>query len=224
MKDDRLSSRKPRRRWPRGLLVVAMGLLVALPGQVGAQEASPNRVAEADSLPTGPDTSVHYVGITSDPTVYVAVIQRGATLVNVYLCDGVDLGVWLQGESTAGSFDVLGADGSTGSGTIAEGTASGSVTLPDGTQLTFTAAQADLPAGLYQREAVENGEFVQARTIVLPDGTAKGKKGTVTCATREKNFYAMMEAHDRFPEDGTYGNIAHDIYVGARNAGCAWAT
>ena len=50
------------------------------------------------------------------------------------------------------------------------------VTLADGTSLTLELPRARLPAGLYERLAVEDGELVMARTIVLPDGTAKGKK------------------------------------------------
>ena len=165
--------------------------------------------------------------MTDDPDVYVAVVADGAR-VRVYLCDGEDLGVWLQGTANGEAFTVEGADGSTGLGNIAAGVATGSVTTADGTTLTFTASQAGLPAGLYERTAVEDGQPVQARTIVLPDGSAKGKKKKFDCAANEKLYdivhanYLNAPAGSAEREDWLDDQLA--IAGSAARAGCAWAT
>ena len=106
--------------------------------------------------------------------------------------------------------------------------ASGSITLADGSELSFTAQLATLPAGLYTRVAIEGDEAVQARTIVLSNGTAKGKKKPYNCAQGEASFESMMDYYRREVEtgDGTenmYGNLAHDEYLRGQRAGCAWA-
>jgi len=103
----------------------------------------------------------------------------------------------------------------------------GTATLADGARLTFSASEASLPAGLYQRVAVENGEAVQARTIVLPDGTARGVKKAFDCAgaqSRFKQFVAVSAQAVRNSDiyDKSFAG-AHRELTNAINAGCAWA-
>jgi hypothetical protein len=85
--------------------------------------------------------------------------------------------LWLEGTLSDGAFEVSSTDDATAHGSVDATTATGSVTLADGTTLELDLDQARLPAGLYERLAVEDGRLVAARTFVLPDGTAKGKKG-----------------------------------------------
>jgi hypothetical protein len=218
------------RRWGNRLVVlgVAALLVVGLTGIVAAQSAA-SPAEELASVPQGPDTSVHYVGIVDDTEIYVAVVDRGSSLVDVYLCDGDEVALWLEGSGDAGTgtFGAHAADGAAATGTIADGAASGEVTLTDGTTLTFTALEATLPAGLYTRVAIEEGEPVQARTIVLPNGTARGKKKPYDCAAAENAYETTMELWRNAASGSsaaiTYGNVAHEQYLRARNAGCAWA-
>jgi len=219
------------RRLVLRLAVIVLAVLVALPAVAApSKHRGPHhRDPKVLTIPAGPDTSVHYVGVTDDPDVYVAVIERSAGFVRVYLCDGVDLGVWLTGQGTAGeALQVEAKDGSTGEVTVADGTASGSVTLADGTTFTFAVSQAGLPAGLYERTGIEEGEAVQARTIVLPDGTAKGRKKPYDCNESFKLWDTQLTIASTFPagsdEAGEWYHGAATQRQAAEAAGCAWAS
>jgi hypothetical protein len=164
-------------RWLRALVPAALLLVLAVgqdPG-VAAQGSAP-------LLPDGvlEELEVQYVGSTPEADAYAAVVDRGFGSVAVYLCDGADLGLWLTGTRDAeGHFVANGPDGSTAEGTIDGARATGSIRLADGTELPLELALAALPAGLYERYALEAGELVRARTIVLADGTARGVKRTL---------------------------------------------
>jgi hypothetical protein len=225
--------RAPRRDGGRSVgrwlaLAGAVALLaVGLGGIAAAQDLSP--AEELASVPSAPDESVHYVGVVDDTEIYVAVVDRGDGSVDVYLCDGAEVAVWLEGSGGAedGAFAATAADGATAGGTIADGTVAGAAELADGTQLTFTADLAALPAGLYERVAIEDGEPVQARTIVLHDGTAKGVKKPFDCAASETKFEGAMDKYRAAPSGSLdayfYGNAAHNEFLRAQKAGCAWA-
>jgi hypothetical protein len=197
-------------------------------GGIGAAQ-DPSPAEELASVSSGPDASVHYVGVVDDTEIYVAVVDRGSGLVDLYLCDAAEIALWLEGSGGAedGAFAATAADGATASGTIADGVASGTAELADGTELAFTATAADLPAGLYERVAVEDGEAVQARTIVLPDGTARGKKKPFDCAKSEAHYETQMEIYRNAApgsiEQHFHGNEAHAEYLRAQKAGCSWA-
>lgn len=104
---------------------------------------------------------------------------------------------WFAGTSADGVFTGSSSDGATATGSSSDG-ATGSVTLADGRTLTFTAAQASIPAGLYERDTIEDGVAVRGRTIVLLDGSAKGSSAkTPTCAERQAQLEAYMEAWRR---------------------------
>jgi hypothetical protein len=175
-----------------------------------------------------PDTSVHFVGVTSDPNVYVAVVDPGDGTVSVYLCDGADLGVWLEGSITDGAIVAENADGVTATGTTDGSTVTGSVTLMDGSILDFSAPVAVPPAGLYTREFVHEGEPMVSRTIQLPDGTAKGTSKKPNCAALEIKFDihigAALDENSTQEQRTVAGNIASRTFRDARRAGCKWAT
>jgi hypothetical protein len=206
-------------------VVLAASLLaLAAPAPMRAQDASP--AAELAAVPRGPDTSIQYVGVVGGTDIYVAVVDQGAGIFNVYLCDGNEIAVWLEGTGDAGGFEATAEDGATARGTIVDGTASGTVTLTGKQTLTFAAPRAELAAGLYERVWVEDGEPVQARTIVLADGTAKGKKKKFECARAQRTFkeamrLAELEGNEEFGDD--YYEVAYDWVRRASNAGCEWA-
>lgn len=219
-------------RWLRITAVAVLGLLalvsVRLPSFAVAQGV-PAADQELATVPQEPDLSVHYVGVVDKSELYVAVVNRGRGVVNVYLCDGKDVGLWFEGsgDETTKTFAADAADGGKVTGTIADEAATGTVTLADGTVFTFTANLAILPAGFYFRAAVEDGQPVQARTIVLPDGSSKGKKSKFDCAGAEKQYYIFMEQFRNSPSGSNSewlaGNDAHEVYLAARGAGCSWA-
>jgi hypothetical protein len=207
------------------VVLTAALLALALPAAMRAQDASP--ADQLADVPEGPDTSVQYVGVVEGTEIYVAVVDRGGGVFNVYLCDGNEIAVWLEGTGDAAGFEATAPEGATARGTIADGTASGTVTLTGEQSLPYSAARAELAAGLFERVAVEDGEPVQVRTIVLADGTARGKKKKFDCAESEKKFERAMDrfrAADTEIDRATFGNIAHDEFLRAQRAGCAYAS
>jgi hypothetical protein len=213
------------------LAVVAASLIAAASASTALAQSpspalpTPEEVAALLTDPTvsGPDTSVHYVGQAEDPTVYVAVVDPGDGTVSMYLCDGADVAVWLDGTIEGGAIEATGKDGSTASATLDGETITGTATLADGTKLGITASRAALPAGLYVRHALVDGEPTIARTIQLPDGTARGKASRLKCTNLAIEWLTMMDVYRTTsdPEvQGIAGNKAHQAYVDARSGGC----
>ena len=198
----------------------------ARPAAAQDPAATPDAAGLLAALPGGPDARVQYVGTLEGGEVYVAVVDRGASFVDVYLCDGADLAVWLEGsgDATTGAFAAANGDGVRVEGTLADGVASGTATLADGTARKFTAPEAVLPAGLYAQVAVEEGQGVLARTIVLPDNTARGVKTAYNCKAAQADFYifqeAYLESESGSPDAFLFGNAMTQKYREARAAGC----
>ena len=211
-------------------LVAASLFAVAAAGTALAQSPSPalptpEQVAAllADPAVNGPDTSVHYVGQAADPNVYVAVVDRGDGTVSVYLCDSAEIAVWLEGTLDGGAIEATSADGSTASATLDGETITGTVTLADGSTMGIDASRATLPAGLYVRHALVDGEPTIARTIQLPDGTARGKATRLACAKLVIEFETMMDIYSTTTSAetrGIAGNKAHTAYVAGQAGGC----
>ena len=152
----------------------------------------------------------------------------GADLLNIYLFDGEEVGIWLEGVIEEQSFTATATDGTEAAGEFGDAVASWTITLADGSELTVVAQLATLPAGLYTRVAIEGDEAVQARTIVLPNESAKGKKIPYDCAAGQKSYEAMMDWYRRESAAGTgaeviYGNLAHEEYLRGMKARCSWA-
>lgn len=62
-----------------GITTAVVALIAVLPGAVAAQSPSPEAVVPVDpaivaeiAQHAGPDPSVHYVGVTSDPSIYMS--------------------------------------------------------------------------------------------------------------------------------------------------------
>ena len=162
-----------RGRWPAPSLAAALALALALAlPAVGGAAAAPGTLPPG----VGDELGVQYVGAVPGSAAYAAVVDTGFGLVRVYLCDGESLGLWLEGSVSEGAFEAAAPDGATVSGTLDGARAMGSALLADGTTLQLELDRAELPAGLYERYALEDGELVGARTIVLADGTARGLK------------------------------------------------
>jgi hypothetical protein len=203
-------------------LVLAVLLASSLSGTVAAQDATPP--------PLGSGLSVEYVGVVEGTDIYVAVVDHGVGIVDLYFCDGADVIRWLEGsgDPDTGAFAATGADGTQAIGTIADGIATGTFTLAGGEAQAFTAEKAALPAGLYARIVNVDGQPFVVRTIVLPDQTARGAVGTQAfdCNKAESNFDFYMDKYNKasvYAVRVTWGNLAHSEYVAAMNAGCSWA-
>jgi hypothetical protein len=173
---------------------------------------------------TVPDTSVQYVGVTSDPDVYIAVVDDDGTI-GIYLCDGSELDVWLAGEMVDGTLTATGADGSTAAATQAGGAIAGNVTLADGSTLDFSVTPAVPPAGFYERFFVNEGEPFQSRTIQLADGTAKGKAKKALCETLHTRYLDGVLAEILATTQQQYsaaGRAQSRAMNSGVDAGCSW--
>jgi hypothetical protein len=160
----------------RLLQVMAYGGTVAATaiagGQRGAaaQDATPQTAAGLPAL-----TGTTYIGPTSDPNAFLAVIVAEATpgqpeqQARAYLCNAADIIAWFDeggvtGEG-AGQLDLRSADGAHLVGTVSGESANGTIALTDGASLTFDVPLATGADGLYT-------------FTVTPDGMAQGTSST----------------------------------------------
>lgn len=139
------------------LLVLSL-LLAMRPALTPAQEATTN----AEPLFTGET----FVGETSDPDTYVAIVLGGvdgeeARPARGYLCDGDVLAVkvWLEGELTGNQLSLTADDGSRLSGMLNSSGIGGVASLGSGDDVLFTAAPATGLAGLYTVELLPDGRL-----------------------------------------------------------------
>ncbi|MDN5748794.1 MAG: hypothetical protein L0H64_09830 [Pseudonocardia sp.] len=89
------------------------------------------------------------------------------------MSDGIELGVWYDGDGTGGLLDLRAADGSTLVGGIHGRVVHGGVTSADGAEWSFVAVQGEEPTGLYTAAAAgENDDRIG--WIRFPDDTVVG--------------------------------------------------
>ncbi len=139
--------------------LVGVGLLtVSDPRRTRAQEATPEPLARF--------AGETFVGETSDPTIFVAVVLgeetgAGPRPARGYLCDALEMGVmtWLLGEATGDRVEVAAEDGTTLTGIVTAAGVGGGATLPDGRSLVFAALPVTGIAGLYTVEMVADGRM-----------------------------------------------------------------
>jgi len=114
---------------------------------------------------------VTYAGSAGGGSIAIAVRDGHAV---AYLCDSRTAEAWLQGTvSETGAITMTGARNASLTGTVAGGTASGTVTAV-GRQWTFTAPTVTAPSGLYRAAAQVRGAQVVGGWIVLANGEQVG--------------------------------------------------
>jgi hypothetical protein len=128
-----------------GVLVLSLGALSA--GAARAQGASP----AVDSL-----TGTTYVGATSNPDLFVAVVLGDDGEARAYLCDNTGVSEWFTGTTDGATLDLASAPGGGLAAAIEASGVSGSATLADGTAVTFDAVPAQGVAGLYTSSISED--------------------------------------------------------------------
>ena len=148
------------RRTALRALIVAGAAIAHGPRRALAQEAT------LDALPLF--TGETYVGETSDPETFIAVILGGEAgseprEARGYLCNGLErtIDVWLTGEAEGDLLNLAAEDGSRLSGVLNAAGVGGGATLPGGRSLVFTALPATDLAGLYT-------------VAILPEGRMEG--------------------------------------------------
>jgi serine/threonine-protein kinase len=122
------------------------------------------------TAPPSPGPQVTYAGSAGNGSIAIAVRDGHAV---AYLCDGRTAEAWLQGTLSDGTITMTGAHGAQLTGTVANGTATGTVTAV-GRQWTFTAPTVTAPSGLYRAAAQVRGAQVVGGWIVLASGAQVG--------------------------------------------------
>ena len=154
-------------------LLSLMSQTSALP--LAAQESTP--AAAPAGTPT-PFVGETYVGETSDPETFVAVViaepagDSDERQARAYLCNATTVDVWLQGMLTGEGLALRAEDGAHLEATIGDAGVDGTATLADGTALTFAARPATGIAGLYTVAVDEEG---QLRGASSTDGELAGQ-------------------------------------------------
>jgi len=141
-------------RWDIVVSLFAIGLLVASCG--GYQQGSEQ---EKSAPPVAGSFVGEVPGIAEDVpdnTAFVAVVATGAEEeeggereVRAYLCSGEAINEWFTGSAEGNELDLTSEGGSRLEANLAPETATGTITLDDGTSSTFTADLATGIAGFY---------------------------------------------------------------------------
>jgi hypothetical protein len=159
--------------------VLVLVLAVVLAGLTPPARAHPRPVQEATPAGTPmPFVGETYVGQTSDPDTFVAIVVaegEGAEAerqARAYLCNGTTIDVWLMGTLTGEQLSLQAEDGAQLEATLSETGVTGSATLADETALTFDAVPATGIAGLYTLTSVDNG---QVRGVSAAGGYLEGR-------------------------------------------------
>jgi hypothetical protein len=132
-----------------------------------------------------------YVGaLEADPDTYVAVVTDDER-VQVYLCDGVEVGLWFSGSLAGDSFSLVHDSGATVTGALRAGDVFGTFTSADGSSTrSFVAATVDpADAGLFRADVTDDdGVRRLGGWIVADDGSQRGvvTTETVTDGTAER--------------------------------------
>jgi hypothetical protein len=127
--------------------VVCLTLATTMSGSgvSAAQEGSP----EASLPPLEQVTGDTYVGATSNPDLFVAVVVSDDAGARAYLCDSTGISEWLTGTDENSALALTSASGAALAGTIGAQGVTGTATLADGTEVSFAAAPAAGVGGLY---------------------------------------------------------------------------
>jgi hypothetical protein len=131
-----------------GLLSVGVAALsVATIGApaAGAQGPSPSIA----SAPLEQVSGTTYVGATSNPDLFVAVVVGDSPQARAYLCDDTGNSEWLSGTLEDSVLQLTSTLGATVDATVRASAVSGTATLVDGDSVSFTAEPAEGVAGLY---------------------------------------------------------------------------
>ena len=105
---------------------------------------------------------------------FISVILHTDGTVTAYVCDSAAISEWFKGSVNGSSLDLTNADGARLTADLAADSFTGTFTPSSSSPLTFSAEQADQPAGLYRGEDTVDGVDLVAGWIVLPDGDQRG--------------------------------------------------
>ena len=120
----------------------------------------------------------NYVGQVEGSNAFIGLVTNGEQVMAFY-CDGTTeaapvLWGWFNGELNGDAFDLTNEAGDRLSGAFESEGASGTITLADGTALTFQSAPVSQPSGLYRNVETTDGVETVSGWIVLTNGELRG--------------------------------------------------
>ncbi len=227
-------------------LAVLGGLLIAGcggAGQVGGQE-------DAQKKESAPPVAGSFVGEipgigedVPDNDAFVAVVatsaQESVREVRAYLCSGGAINEWFWGSAEGNKLDLTSEGGAQLEATLTPETATGTITLDDGTSSTFTADLATGIAGLYNVNLLEDGRVIGTSetgnrlegrvadepredglypitgTIIVPDGPTQNFKAlTASTEPAEARWVALPDGRTKGGRKGEEGAGFSLIFIG----------
>jgi hypothetical protein len=158
---------------------------VALVSALLASVVAASWPVTATAEPSAKTPTGTWVARVEDTNAYVAVVvgtgdgdrRRPAA---VYVCDGAELAGWFSGATRRARLDLSADTGGAVVARITKPKVTGTVTLADGTRLSFRARRAKGDAGLYRAQDTIDGTEYLGGWIVLADGTQRGAVRTIT--------------------------------------------
>jgi hypothetical protein len=129
---------------------------------------------------SAPPVAGHFVGATSDPDTFIAVVVDEAEQgedqrpVKAYLGDGYIIDEWFTGTLTGNIFGLTSDGGARLTGELSSDAASGTATLSDRASVSFEATPATGVAGLYNVRVYNDGRVSGTSE---PGGQLEGQIG-----------------------------------------------
>jgi hypothetical protein len=119
-----------------------------------------------------------FAGQVESSNAFIGLATNSERLIAFY-CDGTteappELWGWFRGEVSGNAFDLTNEGGDRLAGEFSADGASGTITLANGTALTFQAEEVNEPAGLYRQEETVDGVETITGWIVLANEELRG--------------------------------------------------
>lgn len=164
-------------RWPLALLICSLALGLAACGGAGNSPAT--SPPTATTAPTASTSGIagDFVGTVPDIDAGVAISTDGQNVI-VYLSDGtpthITYAAWFQGPLTSNTFNLDNISTIEITGLVSASSVTGTVTLQDGSNHTFSAAPVATgsQAGLYRGEINDGGVDYIGGWFILNAGEA----------------------------------------------------
>jgi hypothetical protein len=158
-----------------GQSALTIGLLIVSIMLAGCDSGTTSTSSGAAASPTA-GTVRSFAGQVAGSDAFIAIAASQDKMM-AYVCDGkndqVSISEWFRGSISGDTFDLTSAGGAHLKGKLAD-SASGTVALTDGRELSFSAQATQAPAGLYRAEQTVAGTSYVGGWIVLSDQQQRG--------------------------------------------------
>ena len=159
-----------------GAALATLGIALATASCAGGDKdgaAATGATATPGAVQTERGVTGNFVGAVEGTDAFIAIATHEGQTV-AYVCDGGTVAQWFRGRAAGETLTVALANGARLQARLGAEGASGTVTLADGTARTFAAAPATGEAGLYRATKTVDGVEYVAGWAVRADGAQRG--------------------------------------------------